>query len=260
MIAMIKDILQLPERCLVNRKITKAFFKRNFDLSSVEKSLLDDTHTVMGIDWIASLNADNTNIPGYTHTHCSYEEIQVIAVETGRELFMTKNKKVTELVQKYIPYHLICIVYEQEQHEMIWSVATKKINENDRDKRVIEQRYFTEPVKLDQPTASEKAFSQNMAYERQDKTNMKCLYESYISGIVALQTVAITGVYEIRTAARTKKDVEHLAMIDKIDKEIHVIQQEIKKEVQLNRKVAMNMEIQKKKNQIAVIKSLINTL
>jgi hypothetical protein len=49
----LNTILQIPERCMVHKKITKAFFKRNFDLISGEKTLLDN---LIAIDWLASIS------------------------------------------------------------------------------------------------------------------------------------------------------------------------------------------------------------
>ena len=35
------QILNIPERCLLNKRLTKAFFLKNFDLSGTEKKLLN---------------------------------------------------------------------------------------------------------------------------------------------------------------------------------------------------------------------------
>ena len=63
----LNQILQLPERCLVNKKITKAFFKRNFDLTLTERKLLDDSAIIIQIDWIASLKPNQINIEGFNN-------------------------------------------------------------------------------------------------------------------------------------------------------------------------------------------------
>ena len=75
----LNTILQIPERCLVNKKITKAFFKRNFDLTSSEKALLDDFNAISTIDWFASVSPSNSNINPYNQDQALYFQQQKVS-------------------------------------------------------------------------------------------------------------------------------------------------------------------------------------
>src|SRR5688500_15974585 len=106
-------ILQLPERCFLETRLTKAFFKRNFELTNSEKALLDDFATVNTMEWLACISPANANIPPYKDGLYLYEEVQIISVQTCESGFDRNRQKIAELVQKYIPYPvLLCIYYE----------------------------------------------------------------------------------------------------------------------------------------------------
>src|SRR5687768_2098149 len=98
----LNTILEIPERCLVNKKITKAFFKRNFDLTSTEKALLDDFNAIAAIDWLASVSPASSNINPYKDQHYLFEEVQVITVYTSETDFERNRQRIEDLIQKYI--------------------------------------------------------------------------------------------------------------------------------------------------------------
>ena len=94
----LNNILKIPERCLVNKKITKAFFKRNFDLTSNEKILLDDFNIIATIDWLANVRPSTANISRYQDENYLFEEVQVIAVQTAENNFDYNHFRIAELI------------------------------------------------------------------------------------------------------------------------------------------------------------------
>ena len=154
----IVNILQLPSKCVVNKKITKVFFKRNFPLTLSERTLLDDFTAVKSIDWIASINPTSSNIPQYMDNTRTFEEIQVIVLETGPNQLNKLQGRLTELVQKYIPYHILLVIHDGEN--MIWNVCQKRINANEPEKRVIENRVISELIPVELPNDKQKRFFQ----------------------------------------------------------------------------------------------------
>ena len=123
------NILQLPESCIVNTKLTKAFFKRNFDLTLSERKLLDDFSIVVTLDLIASIKTTNSNISSYSDELMQYVEVLVIAVQTSNEEFEKSKIKIAELIQKYIPYPILLCVYCDNQFML--NTADKRINRNE---------------------------------------------------------------------------------------------------------------------------------
>lgn len=253
----IVNTLQLPSKCIVIKKITKVFFKRNFPLTLSERTLLDDFTAVKSIDWIASINPTSSNIPQYMDDTRTFEEIQVIVLETGLNQLDRLQGRLTELVQKYIPYHIVLVIHDGKK--MIWNVCQKRINANEPEKRVIENRVISELIPVDLPNDKQKKFFQELSFSKLEKVNLKTLYEGYTQRIVALKTADILGVYQPRTSERTKEDLISLEKIEQLDKEIILIGNQAKKEIQMNKRVELTTQIHLMKKEIETIKRKINS-
>lgn len=251
----LNTILQIPERCLLNKKITKAFFKRNFELTISEKNLLEDANVVIAIEWLASIGEQNANIQAYQDAQVAYEEIQVITVQSSVDNFDSNYSKIADLVQKYIPYHLLLCVWNVEA--FILNTCDKRINQNDKNKKAVEKSYNTEIISLPSITNAQQSFIDNISFAALDKTNLKTMYDSYTQRIIALQAAALSGYYSPRTQSRTKTDLESLEKIELLQKEIVVLQNQAKKETQLNQQVALNTQVQQKRKLIEQLKKLL---
>jgi hypothetical protein len=257
MIEELTNILQLPPKTLVNKKITKVFFKKNFDLSLTERSLLDDFSLVKGIDWIASFSPASSNIPAYTEETRTFEEVQIIALETSSEHLEKLQGRLAELIQKYIPYHLLLIIHDGNR--TIWNVCQKRIHVNEPEKRVIENRVSSEILSLSSSLEKQKRFFEEITYSKLEKVSLKTLYESYTQRIVALKTADLLGIYQPRTSERTKEDLSLLGRMEELEKKIQQLGNLAKKEVQLNRRVELITQIQSIKKEIESIKLKINS-
>lgn len=252
---LLNEILRLPERCMTGKKIPKTFFKRNFDLTSAERALLDDPARIIGIEWIASISPGSSNINVYRDEEYIYEEVQVISVQTTASDFEKNQYKITELVQKYIPYPiLLCIWYN---HTFVLNACDKKVNQNDSNRRTIGKRHTTEIVNYPNLTGQQQAFLDSLNFRELDKTSLKTFYEAYIQRLIALQTADLSGMFVLRTQHRTQDDLVHLEKIATLEKEIQLLHYEAKKESQLNQRVAINTLIHEKRTQIEALKALI---
>lgn len=245
-------ILQIPERSLVNKKITKAFFKRNFDLTGTEKSLLDDFSAVASIDWLASISTASANINRYQDEQYLFEEIEVISIQTAEPDFERNMNKLAELVQKYIPYPILLCIYHS--NAFVLNTWDKRINQNDSTRRTLEKRYITEIISHNDPTDKQQAFLDSLAFPTLDKTNLKTYFDSYTQRIIALQAAELTGIYIPRTQSRTQSDIERLEKIESLQKDILALQNQAQKESQLSQRIALNTQVQMKRKQIEALK------
>lgn len=251
------QILQLPERSLVSKRITKVFFKRNFDLTLTERKLLEDFSTIIQIDWLASLKPNNVNIEGYNQDQITVEEIQVISVLTSEDEFGKYYQKIVDLIQKFIPYHILVCVYNT--NEFVLQTCNKRVNLNDSSRRTIEQCFITEPIAIADPNDKQQAFLASLAFGNLDKHDLKTLFDTYSQSIVALQTATITGSYTNRPIERSLEDVNRLATIKKLENDIQILTSQAKKETQLNLQVKINAEVQQKRIEIDDIKQKLIT-
>ena len=251
----LNNILQIPERCLINKKITKAFFKRNFELASSEISLLDDFSSVVSIDWHASISPTNSNIAEYRDEQNVFEEVQIISVQSTDKEFQKNYGRIADFIQKYIPYQILLCIWHDKN--FVLNACDKKISQNESSKRIIEKRYTTEIINHETTIEYQQAFLISLNFSVLDKTNLKTYFDSYTQRIIALQTAALNGAFFPRTQSRTQGDMSVLEKIDMLSKEIQVLENQAKKESQLNLRVQLNTQIQGKRKQIEELKVLL---
>jgi len=247
-VAALHKALHLPNSCWVNQKLPKTFFKRNFDLTVSERKLLDDFSIIQQMEIVASVNAETANIPAYVDTAVTYEEINIIAIQTTNEQFERQKNKIIELVQKYIPNPLVLMVYDAQQ--MVLSVAEKRINSNDVTKRVIEKLYITQNIQLPLSDAKQHDFLKTLAFENANKLNLQNYYHHFIQCCIGLQTAQINGTFVARPYQRSKKDALILEEIETLKETIVTLENQAKKETQVAEMVKWNTKIQEYRNTI----------
>jgi hypothetical protein len=248
------NILKIPERNVLDKRLTKAFFLKNFDLSTSEKKLLNNS--IQQMNWLASIKPVTANIPAVINDEYKYEEIQVMVCTITDNTLDALAEKCMQLFQKYIPYQMLVIM--EDSNEFKINASDKRINKAETSKRTIERHFITDKLsKLYKNNLSDKFF-RALDYSNLDKTNLKLLYKSYIQALVQFQAANITGSYQKRTNARTQKDMKHLERLEQIEREIVSLSSQIKKVTQLNEKVQLNIEIQKKRKEILELKKLLN--
>lgn len=247
----------MPEACLVNKKITKAFFKRNFELTLSESKFLDDFSVFIQIDWLASIKPENSNIIAFTSAQSTIEEVVIIAVQTNDADFDKNKQKIAELIQKFIPYHILLCIYSENQ--FVLNVAEKRTNQNDSTKRTIEKQYFTENISIAKYSDKQRAFVNSLAFSLLDKLNLKTLFESYVSRIIAIHTADVLTSFEIRSSERSKQDIQNLELISLLKSEIVTLQNKANLETQLNILVEVNNAIQEKRKEIKNLENIITS-
>jgi hypothetical protein len=248
-------ILNIPERAIISKKISKAFFIRNFELSSADKKILNE---IVTMEWLASIKPSNTNIALFQNETYVFEEIQVMTCTLSGNLVKGTIDRVANLLHKKITYPIVLVI--ENTDEFLVNVCDKKINQNDKSKRTIEAFINSPNVSKLYKNELVGAFFEGLDFAILDKTNLETTYKSYTSAIVQFQTAMVTGTFNKRSSIRTEDDLKHLETIQKIEKEILTLSNQIKKETQLNTRVSLNMNIQKKRNEIEHLKTLLNTL
>ena len=218
---------------------------------------MDDFSIVVSIDWIASISPNTCNVPAFSTPNSSFEEIQVIALQTNNNDFERNKPKLLELVQKYIPYHTLLILYTDTG--LVWNACYKRINENDNTKRVIDKMFFTDIIPINNPTESQTKFFGGLSFKKLDKTNLRTLYNGYVQQLVALNAAEVRGEFSPRPAERTKQDAVYLEQIIQLEKEITTLTNKVIREYQLSKQIELNSQIQLKRKQIDSTKQLINT-
>jgi len=240
-----KEILALPQKSLLERRLTKAFFLKNFTLKASEKKVLNNS--IVSMEWLASLKPSTSNIPSLINEKYSFEEIQFFKVKIKEEA-IAKHKQVIELIHKHIPYQIFLIVYSDQS--LMYSVCDKRINQGEKVKRTIESYTHTPIINLLYKREIEDAFLQNLHFRSLTKTNLETTYQSYIRAIVQYSSASITGKYIVRNQERSGEDLTVLQQIEKLETEIISLKSQIKKATSFSIKTQLNIDLQKKRNRI----------
>lgn len=249
-------LLNIPERSLLNKKITKSFFLKNFELSSSEKKVLNNI--IQSMDWISSIKPSNSNIPEYRDEYYVFEEIQFMLCTLNENNLSDNADKCISLFQKYIPYQIVLIV--EDDNGFILNTCDKRINLNDKTKRTIERQISTPVISKLYKNEIISDFFDSLDFVKQDKVSLQRLYKGYINSIIQLQSSIVIGSFSKRTNVRTEEDLKLLDSMNTIEKEVIRLTNQLKKETQMSSKVSLNMEIQKKRKEIEIIKNKLSTL
>ena len=244
------DILNLPERSLLQKKLTKAFFLKNFDLSASEKKVLNNS--IVQMEWLASLKPTNCNVPSVINDVATYEEVQIMICNVGTEKVDEVATNCFQLFQKHIPYNMLVIVENDTEFKL--NVCEKRINQNDKTKRTIENQYTSGTISKLYKTELSEAFLSALDFSKLDKTNLALLYRGYCNAIVQFNSASVTGVFNIRNSVRTQEDLEMLNQIEDLERDISKLTNQLKAEKQQNQKVTLNIAIHQKRKQIEDIK------
>lgn len=248
------DILQIPERALLNKRLTKAFFTKHFSLNASEKKFL--ANEIQQMEWLASIKPNNSNIKAVVNDEYSFEEIQVFVITLPDNTIESQGKRAIQFVQKFIPYQ--ALVVAEDSFEFIIGACDKRINQADSSKRTIEHHFLTGIISKLYKNDTVSAFYKAITFDALDKTDLQTAYKSYVNAIVQLQASGLTGEFKQRSKTRSEEDMQLMQQIEHKENEISQLRNQIKKESQLNGQVKMNVAIQGLKKEIEEIKNLLS--
>ncbi len=244
-------IFKVPERCLVGQRLTKAFFQRNFSLTSAEKKVLNTAIEQMEI--LAQVNLEKSNIQAVSNETDSYENILYIRCTVQDNQLETVADKCIQIIQKYIAHQVVLIL--EDSNDFIINVAEKRINQVDKNKLVVNSIFNTTSISKLYKNDTTEAFFKALDFNGLDKTNLETTYKSYIQAVVQFQVAHTTGTFSKRTQKRTQEDMANLETIEAMETEITSLKSQLSKEKQLNNKVVLNVAIHKKRQEIERIKN-----
>jgi hypothetical protein len=244
------NIFNIPERNLVQQRLTKAFFLRIPGITAAEKKVLNTVIVRMKI--IAQLIPEKSNIPAVVNENISFEQILLIVCTLSDNQLKNVGDKCIQFIQKYISHQIVLVLEDSSEF--------KRINQNDKSKLTIEKYFTTNTLSKLYKNELNDALYKALDFTQLDKTNLELVYKSYTQVVIQFIAASITGTYQKRSNTRTAKDMEHLAQIEQLERDIISFVSQIKKESQLNEKVQLNIKIQGKRKEISKLKNTLAEL
>jgi len=245
-----QKILKFPEKSRIDKRLPKAFFLRNFELTANEKKTLNTK--IKSLIMLASLKNSNTNIATFSDKNYIFEEIQIVICTLDIIDFEDYKNKSIDLIQKKIPYPILLIV--ECDNEFVINICNKRRNQNDNSKLTVENQFTTSNISKLYKNDITTLFWNQLSFASLDKTNMQTVYKSYEKAIVQYRTANLTGVYKERNKIQTQEDIYSLEKIDSLETQIISLANRIKKENSFSNKINLNVEIHNLRDQIEELK------
>lgn len=247
-ISNISEIFALPASATVRKGLPKTFFKNNFELLSSEKKILEDNSVIESMEILALVNPKSANIPAVLNEEEPYEEIIFLLVKSTEKQLNNKKKEVADLIHKYIPNHLLLAIYDN--NDMMLSIAEKRINQNEKSKRIIVQTYSTENISWAEPSESHQLFLEQLSFSKADTSNLMNYYRYFIQCFSGLLLEVNSGQFRIRTYERSKDEVEVLNQIELLKNEITTFENKAIKETQIYDRLVWNTKVNENRTKI----------
>lgn len=267
--------LALPESTLLGTRITKKMILDNNDLSSSDKKLVNDV--IQFVEWLNTLKPETLNISTYVTETVEYIEVAVLKVILKADTTNRgKLKSTAKLFHTLIPYPVILLF--ELNGELAISLADKRINQADSSKLVIEFFYNSQWFKVGCLKANEKEFLNDFSLKNVSNVNYYELYQDFIAKLIALETSYISHFYRkngstdkehcslqaknvdandqlLFTEMSNEEKTRLLKQLMSLEGELMNIRNKLRKELQMNEKMRLNVQASKVKKAISAITS-----
>jgi len=230
--------LELPVSCRVDQRIPKKLLVENGAPTAADKRNI--TEGIEEIQWVATLKPSTIAVPEYRDEAREYLEVAVLHIALRPD---AKATRIAELTHRAIPYPLMLILTIEDK--LIVSMAHIRWAQNEAGKVVLDGESVG--VALNDPiTAPDilSAFLQALSITRQQRDNLKVLYQGWLDTLAAFQAAQITGAFaQSQTDEQSVARRASLLACREIEQKIATLRAAASKEKQLARQVALNLEI-----------------
>lgn len=241
--------LALPPGSLVDQRVPKKLLLDQGLPTAADKRAVQDG--VEELLWVAALKPETIGVPAYRDEAREYLEIAVLTVSLRAQ---AKVDRLVELLHRAVP-HPVFLVVEQEAGLSL-SLAHKRRSQGEGGKVVVEEIHRTESIGMDAPGPAQRRFLESLALGGLPDRDLCCLYQAWIDRMTALQAAPWRGVYEVpdrpEQAAALRRNLEACA---RIQRELASIRARAGRERQMNRRVALNLEIRRLETELKALQS-----
>lgn len=226
----------LPEKARTDRVIFKKQFYENAALSAADRKQFD---AVEKIYWRYALKPENAFIQAYADDEREYLEIEVVEANVEGEKSV---RRLAEIILRAMPYPLL--LFFRRDGKAALFMGKIRSSQADGEKMTVEEIQFSDWLDENAP------FWKDMALSKMRTANFLTLYENWFDVLSRYNLEAKTGTGGELSGEEARGT---LARLTAIDKEMASLEKQMKKESQFNRKMELNMKLQKLKKERAKI-------
>lgn len=230
--------MALPPDARVDQRVPKKLFLEQGAPTAADKRLIQDG--IEEVQWIAALKPVNIGVPAFKDDAHDYLEIAVLVAALRPQ---AKEVRLIELIHRAIPYPLLLVTDLSGKSTV--SAAHKRASLGEGGKTVLEDEIIAVPLA---EVASEHAdaFKASLRLADQPKTHLLAFYQGWIDRLHALAAARLTGTYALpQNSAQAAARQAALADHARIMREVAGVRAKATKETQINRRVDLNLAIQR---------------
>jgi hypothetical protein len=228
--------LNLPATARLDCRVPKTLMLEHGAPTTADKRRINEG--IEQIIWIAALKPSTVGVAAYKDHEREYLEIAVLRVMLRPA---AKAGRLVELLHRGVPYPVFAL--GEQNGRLNLSLAHKRWSQGQVGKTVLEG----ELVSVDAPPDGDPfgpEFEAAVALSRQLRGSLRTVYQGWIDALLALQVAHLTGRFEIPTEAeRRVARADALRECDRLGTEIARLRAAAKKQKQMPRQVALNVEL-----------------
>lgn len=232
------DALKLPPDTMVDQRVPKKLFlEQGAPAASDKRAIQAGLEEVV---WVAALKPSNIGVPLFKDEAREYLEIAVLTASFKET---SKRARLTELIHRAIPYPVFLVAAHSEGVAI--SLAHKRASQAERDAVVLDGQ-IVEASLMRKCDAHARNLLENIPLGNQPTQDLRGLYAGWIERVQAFLAARLTGTYTLtQTDAQSLVRQSALADHANIAREIGIQRAKANKERQINRRVEINLAIQR---------------
>ncbi len=212
-------MLYIPDRALVGRPIPKEKFYKQIGVDTkLKRKFVDE---IKNIIWKYKLSKETTNLL----PTADIEEIQVFEIYLKEKGI---SKEILENIDRIIPYPILFVLRYKSDVKL--TIAYKEKNKIDENKMVVHTYYELEWME-----------EQELDIDILKGLNLEEVYNNIIRQLIPIESTLEDDIEKIMELNEKQESLK---------KEIANLEKKIKIEKQFNRKVDLNIKLQKKKKKL----------
>jgi len=223
---------RIPKKMLLEKGASTASHKRQVQVGVEE------------LRWVAALRPGNVGIPAYRDEQRAYLEIAVLTLVLRPE---ASTARLIELVHRAIPYPVL-LVAAQEPDLLSLSLVHKRLSRSDADSQVLDGEMAS--TSLNEAMLSNHLAS--LALAERPQSDLLALYQGWCEWTEAARAARVTGRFALAAtaeAALARRDALHRH--DHLERQVAGLRAQAAREKQLNRRVELNLTIQRLSAELA---------
>ena len=196
---------------------------------------------------MAALKPTNIAVPAFRDDVREYLEIAVLTATLRAN---AKPTRLIELIHRAIPYPVMLLT--EQGGAINLSLAHKRWSQGEAGEVLIEDVRRTAPFHPNTPTEEEAHFLSSLAVSGLPNRDLFALYQGWLDRVAALEAAQITGTFTSPDSdGRAQALREGLDARARLQRDLAALRAQAEKEKQLNRRVELNLEINRLEAKVA---------